>query len=211
MECKKSNEKKSLISYLINDLDNKKTKEEEINAYDNILKNIEVIYTKGYDTTYIDNGNDEIIDIEKMKVILTTSDRQKNNINSNMTTIDLEECEYSLRKFYNIFNDIKIYIKMLEISQEGMRIPKIEYDIYSKLNGENLIKLNISTCKNNKISLSIQINNIDNIDIINSSSGYYNDFCDTATSDSGTDITIKDRKDEYPSKALCQDDCDFVD
>ena len=146
-----------------------------------------------------------------MKVSLTTSDRQKNNINSNMTTIDLEECEYSLRKFYNIFNDIKIYIKMLEISQEGMRIPKIEYDIYSKLNGENLIKLNISTCKNNKISLSIQINNIDNIDIINSSSGYYNDFCDTATSDSGTDITIKDRKDEYPSKALCQDDCDFVD
>ena len=211
MECKKSNEIKTIISYLINDLDNKKTKEEEINAYDNILKNIEVIYTKGYDTTYIDNGNDEIIDIEKMKVILTTSDRQKNNINSNMTTIDLEECEYSLRKFYNIFNDIKIYIKMLEISQEGMRIPKIEYDIYSKLNGENLIKLNISTCKNNKISLSIQINNIDNIDIINSSSGYYNDFCDTATSDSGTDITIKDRKDEYPSKALCQDDCDFVD
>ena len=100
MECKKSNEIKTIISYLINDLDNKKTKEEEINAYDNILKNIEVIYTKGYDTTYIDNGNDEIIDIEKMKVILTTSDRQKNNINSKMTTIDLEECEYSLRKFY---------------------------------------------------------------------------------------------------------------
>ena len=44
---------------------------------------------------------------------------------------------------------------------------------------------------------------------LNSSSAYYNDFCYTATSDSGTDITLKDRKNEYPSKAVCQDDCDF--
>ena len=153
------------------------------------------MYTsKKYDTSNIDKGNDEIIDIKKIKVILTTSKSQKNNINSNITTIELEECENSLRQAYNISNNNTIYIKMLEISQEGMRIPKIEYDIYSKLNGENLIKLNISTCKNNKISLSIPVNNIDNIDKLNSSSGYYNNFCYTATSDNGTDITLKDRK-----------------
>jgi len=211
LEYKKRNEIKTIINYLINDLDDKETKEEEIIAYDTILKNIEDIYiSKYYDTTNIDKGNDEIIDIKKIKVILTTSQNLKNNINSNMTNIDLGECENSLRQFYNISNDTKIYIKMLEISQEGMRIPKVEYDIYSKLNGENLIKLNISTCKNNKISLSIPINNVDNIDILNSSSGYYNDFCYTATSDSGTDITLRDRKDEYPSKAVCQNDCDFV-
>ena len=41
-----------------------------------------------------------------------------------------------------------------------MRIPKIEYDIYAKLNGENLEKLRLNSCKNNKISLFIPINNI---------------------------------------------------
>ena len=211
LECKKRNEIKTIINDLINDLDDKKTKEEEINAYDNILKNLEDIYTsKDYDTTNMDNGNDEIIDIEKVKVILTTSENQKNNINSNMTSMYLGECENSLKKFYNLSDNTTIYIKMLQISQEGMRIPKIEYDIYSKLNGENLEKLNLDVCKNNKISLSIPVGDVDNIDKLNSSSDYYNDFCYTTTSDSGTDISLKDRKEEYPSKAVCQDDCDFA-
>ena len=98
---------------------------------------------------------------------------------------------------------------MLEIKQEGMRIPKVEYDIYTKY-GENLTKLNISFCKNNEISLLIPINNIGNLDKLNKNSGYYNDFCYTETTESGTDITLKDRKNEFPSVAVCQDDCDFV-
>ncbi len=31
-----------------------------------------------------------------------------------------------------------------------------------------------------------------------------------ATSDNGTDITLEDRKNEYPSTAVCQDECDFT-
>ena len=100
---------------------------------------------------------------------------------------------------------------MLEVSQEDMQISKVEYDIYAKLNGENLTKLSLDSCKNNKISLYIPINNVDNIDKLNSKSGYYNDLCYTATSDSGTDISLKDRKNEYPSKAVCQDGCEFSD
>ena len=146
-----------------------------------------------------------------MKVILTTSKNQKNNIYSNMINIDLGECENSLRQTYNLTDNKTLYIKMLEVFQEEMRIPKIEYDVYAKLNGENLEKLSLNSCQNNKIYLFIPVNNVDNIDKINSKSGYYNDFCYTATSDSGTDITLKDRKNEYPSNAVCQDGCDFDD
>ena len=71
--------------------------------------------------------------------------------------------------------------------------------------------MSLNSCKNNKISLLIPANNVDNIDKLNSKSGYYNDFCYTATSDSGTDIALKNRRNEYPSKAICQDGCDFVD
>ena len=146
-----------------------------------------------------------------MKITLTTTRNQKDNINNNMTNIDLGDCETLLKQFYNLTNNETIYIKMLEVSQEEMRIPKVEYDIYAKLNGENLTKLNIKSCKNSKISILIPVNNVGNLDKLNTSSGYYNDFCYTATSDSGTDISLKDRKKEYPSKTVCENDCDFVD
>ena len=212
-ECKKNNKITNIEGILkVNCSNSSKTKEEEIKYYDTILKDIEDIYTsKNYDTSDIDNGKDEIIETEKMKIILTTSENQKNNINNNMTNIDLGDCEKSLRRTYNLSDDEKIYIKMLEVSQEEMRIPKIEYDIYSKLNGENLIKLSLNSCQNNKISLLIPVNKVDNIDKLNTKSDYYNDFCYTTTSDNGTDITLEDRKNEYPSKAVCQDGCDFND
>ena len=47
--------------------------------------------------------------------------------------------------------------------------------------------------------------------LLNSKSGYYNDICYTSTSDFGTDISLKDRREEYinNNKSVCQDDCDF--
>ena len=93
-----------------------------------------------------------------------------------------------------------------------MKIPKIEYDIYSKLNGKNLVKLNISICKDTKINLIIPIALTENIDIYNSSSDYYNNICNIASSNKGTDISLKDRKNEFfeKNKTVCQDDCNFI-
>ena len=216
IECKKNNENsndnpnegENLILSCLNNINNK---DEEIRCYNSILKNIEDTYTaNNYDTSKFDNGEDEIIKKEKLKVTLTTSQNQKNNLNSDAINIDLGECENSLRQTYNLTNGEVLYIKILEIEQEEMRIPKVEYDVYAKLNGENLTKLNLDSCKNNKISLFIPVDNVDNIDKLNSKSGYYNDYCYTATSDSGTDISLEERKNEYPSNAVCQDGCDFV-
>ena len=75
----------------------------------------------------------------------------------------------------------------------------------------NLIQLNLSICLNTKIFLYIPVEITDNLDILNSSSGYYNDICYTTKSESGTDIILKDRKEEYIKKTVCQDDCDFLD
>ena len=208
-ECKISNENK--IKEVIKNLNNEINKEDEINFYNTILKNVEDIFaSKDYVTSKLDNGNDEILEIDKLKIRFTTTENQKNNINSDMITIDIGECESSIRQVYNLSNKT-LYIKMLEIKQEGMKIPKIEYDIYSKLNNENLTKLNLDSCQNNKISLLMPVNNKSNLDKLNSSSDYYNDVCYIATSDSGTDITLNDRKSEYPSIAICQNDCEFID
>ena len=44
-------------------------------------------------------------------------------------------------------------MKKIDILQEGMKIPKVEYDVYSKLSGLNLEKLNLSICSECQISL----------------------------------------------------------
>ena len=108
--------------------------------------------------------------------------------------------------------DEKLYMKKIDVFQEGMKIPKIEYDIYCKLDGANLIKLNKAYCSNVKVEISIHIVLTEDIDKLNTSSDYYNDICYTSTSDSGTDILLKDRKNEYinGNKAVCQDGCDFI-
>ena len=190
-----------------------KTKEEEIVYYNTILENVENLFTNGsFNTSNLDNGKDEIIETEKMTVTFTTTQNQKNNLNNNITSIDLGECEILLRKYYNLTNNEIIYMKKLDIIQEGLKIPKVEYDVYCKLNGTNLVKLNLSICQNSKISLLIPIEITDNnLDKLNSKSEYYNDICYTTTSESGTDIILKDRKKEYINKTVCQDDCDFSD
>ena len=128
-----------------------------------------------------------------------------------MTKIDLGECETKLKNYYNISNNESIYIKKIDIIQDGMNTLKLEYDVYAKLYGKNLINLNLTVCDNNKISISIQIEINDNLDKYNSSSGYYNDICYTTTSDDGTDIIMKDRQKEfvYKDKIICQEGCDF--
>ena len=134
-----------------------------------------------------------------------------NNFNINKTHIYLEDCEILLRKYYNLSNNETIYMKKLDIKQEGMKIPKIEYDVYSKLSGSNLTKLNLSLCENSQIFLSIPVNISENIDKLNSSSGYYNNLCYITRSDEGFDLILKDRQKEFieKNKTLCQEDCAF--
>ena len=130
---------------LINNEGNKteKTKDEEIKYYDNILKIIENEFTsENYETFNLEHGQDDIIKNEKIITTLTTSENQKNNKNNNMTRIDLGECETLLRNFYNISINETLYIKKIDIIMEGMKALKVEYDIYAKLFGKNLIKLN---------------------------------------------------------------------
>ena len=87
----------------------------------------------------------------------------------------------------------------------------MKYDVFGKLNRKNLTKLCLDSCKNNKISLLMPVPNVDNIDKLNSESGYYNDLCYTATSESGPDIPLDERKKEYIVNAVCQDGCEFSD
>ena len=194
-----------------NDEIEKMSKDEEIEYYDNLLKIIENAFTEKYDTSILDNSEDEYIETKKMTVTFTTPDNQRNNINNNKSIIDIGECEILLRNYYNISNNEKLYIKKIDIVQEGMTTTKVEYDVYCKLSGTNLKKLNLTICTNSKILIFMPFNLNGNIDEYNSSSGYYNDMCYTVTTKDGTDITMKDRQKGFinENKIVCQEDCFF--
>ena len=184
-----------------------------VNMYDNLLKNVEDQFTsENYDTTNFERGSNDIIELDKIKITLTTTKNQKDEEkNINETTIDLNDCENKLKELYHIPDDEILFIKKIDILQEGMKIPKIEYEVYTKYNRTNLLKLNLSYCDTTKIDISIPIQLTGNLDKYNSSSKYYNDICYTSTSDSGTDITLEDRKKEFinNNKTVCQENCIF--
>ena len=147
-ECIQDNNFEKILEEIKNfNISKSITKEDEILFYDKILSEIEIIFNDGnYDTTKLDNGIDEIIDINKIIVRLTTAENQKNKINENMTILHLGECENIIRNLSNLINNETIYMLKKDINQEGMKISKIEYDIYKKLSNNKLEKLNISLC-----------------------------------------------------------------
>ena len=109
--------------------------------FDNILKKIEYIFTsKEYDTTEIENGRNDIIKYNHMTVTLTSTKNQKNvENNGNETTINLRDCERVLKEVYNISENETLFIKKIDVLEEGMKIPKVEFEVYHKLNRKNLI------------------------------------------------------------------------
>ena len=103
-----------------------------------------------------------------------------------MTTIDLGLCENILKDFYNISYNSSLYLLIFEIIEEGMKINKIEYEVYHILDENNISLLNLTLCQNERIEISNYININDRIDKYNSSNGYYNDLCYPTTSNYGT-------------------------
>ena len=214
-ECQILNEKniQNIIDTLLNFEDDEEMMEdEEINNHNKMLENFESILTSdNYDLTNIDKGEEQILKAKKLIITITNLQNQKNNIKNNMSTIDLGECENLLRKYYNLTNNETIYMKKIDIIQDRMTAKKIKYNVYSKLSGKNLVKLNLTICENAKIYINIPIEINGNVDKLNTSSGYFNDICYATTSEDGTDISLQDRKKEYidGDNIICQDDCEF--
>ena len=191
-----------------------------INTTDIIINNISeaIIIKKEELIKNYKNINDS--DIEKsiegennILLALTTTNNQKKNEVKNKSTINLGECEFKLKDNYNISYNDSLYIIKLDVKIKEMKIPKIEYEVYYPLNNTELIILNLSICENSKIDISIPIILDDNLDKYNPKSEYYNNICSKTTSESGTDISLKDRKNNFidNNMTLCEENCEFID
>ena len=166
-----------------------------------------------FDGTEVDLGQDLEIQGEGIFIEITTPRNQVLNEKANKTTINLGKCESILRKENNIYNkNEQLYIMKIDIEEKGMKIPIIDYEVYFPTNGLNLQKLNLSQCDNLMIDLSIPVQLDKELFYHNASDEYYNNKCIRTTSDSGTDITLKDRQNEFIEQnlTLCEENCKLI-
>ena len=141
---------------------------------------------------------------------ITTSENQKNNNNSNISTIDLGDCEERLKDIYNINKSLPLIIFKIDYISPDTLIPIIGYEIYHPI---TYLRLNLSYCEDILIKLNIPVSiNENNLYKYDPNSGYYTDNCFAYTTEDGTDIILNDRKQEFSDNnlSLCENNCNYT-
>ena len=129
---------------------------EEVDEY---LKYLQRQLLNGFNTTDIDKGNDFTFSNGKITISITSALNQKNNNYTNISTINLGNCENLLKEEYSVSNNSNLYILKIDNFISKLNTPKVEYEVYYySLSENNLKKADLSLCKNEKIEISIPVN-----------------------------------------------------
>ena len=186
------------------------TEENQINNINRIKNAIEE-HSIDYLLDNITNGGDDIIIEEaNIKYQLSSSWNQNYKNNENLSNIRIGNCENILKEKYNISLDEPLIIFKLDINMEGYKSPAIEYEIFNPRTKE---KLNLKYCKDEQINISIPVKiNENELFLYNSKGEFYNDICSTYTTKYNTDISLKDRQNEFLNKnmTLCESNCNYA-
>ena len=154
---------------------------------------------------------------------LTNSENQKNaNYNSNVSVIDLGECEKIIKRNISYENDpTPLLILKIDIKKVETKSTAVEYEVYNPYTKE---KIDLSICSNTTIAIYAPVNltnqetslynnlNEQGYDLFDVNNSFYIDPCSSYTSENGTDVTLRDRKNYYYNEdiVLCEDTCKYV-
>ena len=164
--------------------------------------------------------NNSIIYTKNVYIQYCELDYQKNYSISNLSNIDLGQCEDIIKSINHIPKEESLLIFKADIKVQALLTTYVEYEIYNPL---TLEPLNLSDCNNKEIYINVPVDNNTSLDVYYDSlleSGYdlfdkknyfYNDICSKYTSPYGTDMLLSDRKKDIYNKSniqyLCQKGC----
>ena len=199
-----------LTKTCITDNINNENKEKNIINIKNSLKSN--LIASLLDNITSNTGQEVIIEEDGISYHLTSSANQNYKIYKNISNIYLGKCEEILKNKYNINSDKSLLIFKVDIYIKGYNAPIVEYEVYHPITKE---KLDLNFCDEEKIKISKPVNkDIKEKDIkkYEQKSEFYNDICSTYKSKFNTDITLKDRQNEFINNnmSLCEDNCDFI-
>ena len=169
--------------------------------------------------TGITNGSlDAIIDlvVNDKKDFVTTIDGDTYHLSTisqqlyseELTAVDLGDCEAQLRIDYSL-GDQELLIFKIEHNVPSFKIPIIEYVLFTQ---DGRINIELDNCKGIPINYLIPVNiSGDQLYLYDPNNDFYNDLCHPHTSESGTDMTLYERKNEYniQNMSLCESGCDY--
>ena len=129
-----------------------------------------------------------------------------------ISSVDFKGCENILKREY-LFNELEnIIMYKIEHNVTGFKIPILEYVLFLRKNNST-IKLNLDLCEDISIIYYIPLL-INDSDIIQHDPGssFYNDECNKYTSETGTDVSLYDRKNNFNfnNMSLCEKSCEFL-
>jgi hypothetical protein len=122
------------------------------------------------------------------------------------TSIDLGECENKLKRLHNLD---KIYVKIIELYDDGKKSIKADYEIYGSPDNDRLLKLDKSICKDDKIDIFIPDLITENDDNDKLNSYYYDDICNRENWDNQINIKVIENENLFVSNNdnLCEKGC----
>lgn len=185
------------------------------NLTDNNIENITQDIRNILNKTKNDSNLNIVIEGANSAYQIISSNNMNENINNNLSILNLKNCENILKKIYKID-----YILVLKIDTIISNSPNIiNYELY---NPYNLEKLNLSYCENIFINIystynpsESSLNKIIKLkeygyDLFDLNNSFYQDLCTPFTSDDGTDIILSDRLiDYYENISLCEKNCRY--
>ena len=187
-------------------IDTHKTKltfEQYINEFRNLIKN-------GTIERYLNESETGNFFFEEDNITYHITFTNNYAYNNSVSKIDLGQCEDKLKDVYDIDEYKELLILKIDIYEKNILFPKIQYEVYHP---DTFDTLNLIYCQNLTMDIEYEVEiKEDELFIYDPTSEYYNDICNTATSESGTDITLSDRKEEFLHKNLsvCDENCKLV-
>jgi hypothetical protein len=147
---------------------------------------------------------------------LISSEKMSDNENTNMSVIDLGDCEKKLLEEYHL--DYLLILKIDTKLNENTAVI-FNYEVYDPYTNN---KLNLSICSDMKIytyssyypseesMAKIKQLSESGYDLYDLNNEFYQDICSSFTSENGTDILLSDRKNDfYENISLCENDCTY--
>ena len=183
-----------------------------INCTDDVINDIRNQIKNGSLDSYITNNilgdkQDILLNDTNIHYQITSSENQNKNDFDDISSIILGNCEKILKDEYKIDQSQALIIFKIDYYQPGSLIPIIGYEIFHP---ETKKKLDLKYCEEEFIKYNIPVDiNEDNLFMYDPNDEYYTDQCYPSTTDSGTDILINDRQNEYNSNnmSICENSC----
>ena len=165
---------------------------------------------------------DIILKGEKIIYQITNTENQKNSDDkSEISIIDLGECEKIIKKNISYKEDpTPLIILKIDIQKEGFKASAVQYEVYNPYTNE---KIDLNICSNAIIKISAPVNlTSDEVetyedlkkqgyDLYDAKGSFYQEICTQFTSKNSTDVILSDRRRFYYDKnaTFCEESCTY--